>query len=50
MVGCGCDIGMENVITKTALSRQIDRVEGVSWCGAGSVIITEQHSMFAAAE
>ena len=24
---------MENVITMTALSRQIDGVEGVSWCG-----------------
>ena len=25
--------GVENVITMTALSRQIDGVEGVSWCG-----------------
>ena len=24
---------MENIITMTALSRQIDGVEGVSWCG-----------------
>ena len=30
---------MGNVITMTALSRQIDGVEGVSWChGAGNVI------------
>ena len=39
----GCGIGMENVIRMTALSRRIDEVEGVSWCGVGSVIITEQH-------
>ena len=32
------------------LSRRIDGVEGVSWCGTGSVIITEQHSMFVVAE
>ena len=25
--------GVENVITMTALSTQIDGVEGVSWCG-----------------
>ena len=31
MVSCGC--GVENVITITALSRQIDGVEGVSRCG-----------------
>ena len=52
MVGCGCGVGVENVITMTACP---DRSMGggsvmVSWCGAGSVIITEQHSLFAVAE
>ena len=50
MVCCGCGVGVENVITITVLSRRIDGVEGVSLCGAGLVIITEQHSMFAVAE
>ena len=45
-----CGITMGNVITMTALSRRIDGVEGVSWCGAGSVIITEQHFMFVIAD
>ena len=39
-----------NVITMSVLSRWIDRVEGVSLFGAGTVMITEQHSMFAVAE
>ena len=30
--------------------RECHGVEEVSWCGAGSVIITEQHSMFVMAE
>ena len=46
MVGCGCGIGMENVITMTALSRRIDGMEWMLWCGAGSVITTEQHCIF----
>ena len=62
MVGCGCDVGLENDVAVTALSRRVDRVEGVSscgvegvsWCGVegvsscgtGSVITTEQHFMF----
>ncbi|XP_041365631.1 cysteine-rich venom protein Mr30-like [Gigantopelta aegis] len=50
IVCCGCGLGVENVTTITALSRRIDGVEGVSWCGEGSVVITEQHSMFAVAE
>ena len=31
---------MENVITMTALSRQIDGVEGVSWCHGVENVIT----------
>ena len=30
MVGSGCGIGMENIITLTALSRMINGVDGVS--------------------
>ena len=40
MVGCGCDVCVENDITVTALSRRIDGVEGVTWYGAGAVIMT----------
>ena len=46
MVGYGCGIGMENIITMTAYSRQIKGVAGVTWSGCESVIITEQNSMF----
>ena len=28
MVGCGCGVGGKNGVTKTALSRRIDEVEG----------------------
>ena len=48
VVGCRRGVGMESVITMTALSRQIKGVEGVLWCGVGSVI-TEHHSMFVVA-
>ena len=34
-------VGAENVITTTTLSSLIDGMEGVPWCGAGSVIITQ---------
>ena len=47
MVGCECSVDAENVITVTASSRQIDGVGEVSCCGAGSVIITEKHTMCA---
>ena len=50
MVGCGCGVGEEHVITMAALSRRINWVEGVVWCGAGSEIITLEQSMFAVAE
>ena len=50
MVGCRCGVGVENVITLTALSRRLDGVEGVSWRGTGSDIISEQHFMFAVAK
>ena len=42
-------VGVVNVITITALSRQIDGMEGVSWCGAGLDII-KQHSISAVAD
>ena len=32
--------GVENVITMTALSTQIDGVEGVSWCHGVENVIT----------
>ena len=41
MVGCGCVLGMKNVIITTTLSRRTGGVEGVSWCWVGSVIISE---------
>ena len=55
MIRCGCSIGMHNIITMTALSGRINGAEAVSWCGVGwdqlsSLIVTEQHSMFAVAE
>ena len=31
MVGCRCGVGVENVVTMTALTRRIDEVEG-EWC------------------
>ena len=43
MVGCKYGVDVENLIRTTALSRRVDGMEGVSWCGAGSVIIAEQH-------
>ena len=40
MVGCGCGLGVDNVITMNALFRLIDGVKAVLWCGEGSAIIT----------
>ena len=39
-----------SVITMAALSRRTVGLEGASWGGAGSVIFSEHHSMFAVAE
>ena len=43
MVGCGCGIGVENIITMTALSRQIGGVEGCHGVGSDQLSSTALH-------